>query len=67
MATLENEPWAPTALINATAHSGVIDLWGIVETKAQRDAIRVAVEVTPGVRAVNDNITIQPQLSAGYV
>jgi CBS domain-containing protein len=67
MAKLESEPWATTALINVTAHLGVIDVWGIVETKAQRDAIRVAVEVTPGVRTVNDNITIQPQLLTGYV
>lgn len=60
MANLEKEPWAPTALINVTARSGVIDLWGLIESETQRSAIRVAVEVTPGVTAVNDNLTARP-------
>jgi CBS domain-containing protein len=60
MANLEKEPWAPTALINVTARSGLIDLWGLVDSETQRDAVRVAIEVTPGVTAVNDNLTIRP-------
>lgn len=60
MANLEKEPWAPTALINVMARSGVIDLWGLIDSETQRSAIRVAVEVTPGVTAVNDNLTARP-------
>jgi CBS domain-containing protein len=60
MAKLEKEPWAPTAVINVTARSGLIDLWGFVNSETQRDAIRVAVEVTPGVTAVTDNLAIRP-------
>jgi CBS domain-containing protein len=60
MANLEKESWAPTALINVTARSGLIDLWGIVNSETQRDAIRVVVEVTPGVITVNDNLTVRP-------
>jgi CBS domain-containing protein len=63
MANLEKESWAPTALINVTARSGLIDLWGLVVSQAQRDAIRVAIEVTPGVMAVNDNLTVRPIIS----
>lgn len=63
MANLEKQPWAHVALINVTAHAGQIDLWGIVDSEAQRAAIRVAVEVIPGVSAVNDNLTIRPVAS----
>ena len=64
MANLEKESWAHVALINVTARLGLIDLWGLVDSEAQRNAIRVAVEVTPGVRAVNHNLVIQPIMSA---
>ena len=60
MASLKSEPWAHIALINVTARSGRIDLSGIVDSEQQRDAIRVAVEVTPGVRAVDDNLIARP-------
>jgi CBS domain-containing protein len=60
MANLEKEAWAPTALINVTARSGQIDLWGLVYSEAQRDALRIATEVTPGVLGVNDNLTVRP-------
>jgi hypothetical protein len=63
MANLEKQSWAPTALINVTARSGVIDLWGLVDSETQRDAVRVAVEVTPGVTAVNDNLAVRPILA----
>lgn len=60
MANLEKESWARAALINVTAHSGTIDLWGLVSSDAEKEAIRVIVEVTPGVGAVNDNLVVRP-------
>jgi CBS domain-containing protein len=60
MANLQGETWAHIALINVTARSGHIDLSGVVESEIQRDAIRVAVEGTPGVRAVDDNLMVRP-------
>ena len=64
MANLAKESWAHVALINVTVHSGLVDVWGLVDSEAQRDAIRVAVEVTPGVSGINDNMTIRPIASA---
>lgn len=64
MANLEKESWARVALINITAHSGTIDLWGFVNSEAEKGAIRVAVEVTPGVGAVNDNLVVRPIMAA---
>jgi osmotically-inducible protein OsmY len=47
-------------LINVIVHDGTVDLWGIVDSVSEKKAVRVAAEVTPGVRAVNDNLIIRP-------
>src|SRR5207249_3545040 len=53
---LNNQAWAHTALLNVTVNEGVVDLWGITGSEAERKAIRVAAESIPGVRAVNDHL-----------
>jgi len=60
IANLKSKSWAEASLVNVTAHLGQVDLSGLVSSQLQRDAIRVAVEVTPGVRAVNDNLIVRP-------
>jgi osmotically-inducible protein OsmY len=59
MGRLEHEPWAHTSLLNVTVNDGVVDLWGIVHTAIEIDAIRVTAESTKGVRAVNNNLVLQ--------
>lgn len=56
LTSLKAEPWAHTGLLNITVSDGVVDLWGVAESKAERKAIRVAAESIAGVRAVNDNL-----------
>jgi osmotically-inducible protein OsmY len=56
LSSLKAQPWAHTGLLNITVSDGVVDLWGLAESKAERKAIKVAAESTPGVRAVNDNL-----------
>lgn len=56
LSSLKAELWAHTGLLNVTVSDGVVDLWGVAESKAERKAIRVAAESTAGVRAVNDNL-----------
>ena len=60
LARLRAEPWAKTALINVTVSEGAVDLWGIVDSEAERQALRVAIEVTPGVRDVTNNVVVRP-------
>ena len=60
LAHLKRESWAHTALLNVTVNGGVVDLWGITKSDAERKAIRVAAESTPGVCAVNDNLIARP-------
>jgi CBS-domain-containing membrane protein len=59
MAHLNNQPWAHTLLLNVTVNDGVVDLWGITGSEAERKAIRVAAESMPGVSAVNDRLARQ--------
>jgi CBS domain-containing protein len=56
LAQLKSQAWAHTSQLNVTVSGGVVDLWGIVKSDAERKAIRVVAEGAPGVRAVNDNM-----------
>ncbi len=58
VASLRKQP-GDTSLVNVIAEGGVVTLWGFAASQEERKAIRVAAEVTPGVRAVNDNIHIR--------
>jgi CBS domain-containing protein len=60
---LKSEPWVRPNLVNVTVTDGTVDLWGIVDSSVEKQALRVAVEVTPGVRSVNDNVTVRPLAS----
>jgi CBS domain-containing protein len=57
---LKAQDWAHTGLLNVTVNGGVVDLWGIANSATERQAIRVAAEAMPGVRAVNDNLRLWP-------
>jgi osmotically-inducible protein OsmY len=57
---LNAEPWTRSLLINVIVQDGTVELWGIVESASEKKAVRVAAEVTPGVRAVNDNLVVRP-------
>jgi CBS domain-containing protein len=57
---LKRQSWARPSLVNVIVQDGAVELWGIVDTKSEKDAIRVMAETAPGVRAVNDNLIIQP-------
>ena len=49
--------------LNVTVANGVAELWGLVESEAERRAIKVAVENVPGVVAVKDNLgSVRPWL-----
>ncbi len=62
---LKAEPWVRPSLVNVTVADGMVDLWGIVDSPTEKQALRVAVEVTPGVKAVNDNVLVRPAGTGG--
>jgi len=54
--SLEHQSWAPMTTLNVTVSKGIVDVWGTIANEAERDAIRVVVENTPGVKAVHDHL-----------
>jgi CBS-domain-containing membrane protein len=58
LSRLAAEPWRPT-MLTVTVQDGTVDLWGLVQSDEQKKAARLAAELTPGVRAVVDNIIVQ--------
>ena len=51
-ALLRSEDWAAGAYINVVVEAGVVQLWGTVDSAAQREAILVAVSGLDGVKDV---------------
>jgi CBS domain-containing protein len=58
---LQGQGWTPW-LLNVTARDGVVDLWGVASSEAEKKAARIAAESTPGVRTVNDNVMVKASL-----
>jgi CBS domain-containing protein len=63
---LANEPWTKPSFMNLIVHDGTVDLWGVVDSQTEKKAVRVLVESTQGVRAVNDNLIIPSAMSGWY-
>ena len=53
---LAKQPWAPLALVNPIVRDGVVELWGTITDERERQALVVAAENIPGVKAVHDHL-----------
>jgi len=60
LAELDAQPWAHLLSKNIVVQGGVVHLWGLVATEAERHALRLAAENTPGVKAVEDHLNTYP-------
>ena len=56
LAEMQKEQWAPAAMTNVVVHDGVVELWGVIIDERQREALKVAAENIPGVKAVKDHM-----------
>ena len=54
-AELDRQPWWRSAPSNVTVTDGVVRYFGTVEGEEQRRAARIAAEIVPGVRRVEDH------------
>jgi osmotically-inducible protein OsmY len=45
-------------VVDVIVNGGVVNLWGVVHNEEEKNAIRVAAERAPGVRAVNDHLRV---------
>jgi len=48
-------------LINVSVHRGRADITGVVDTAAEREAILVAAENTPGIHSIQDRMILRPR------
>ncbi len=60
IARLEAMPWIRPSIVNVAVSGGAVELTGLTDSDAQRRAVRIVVETTPDVRAVRDNMRVQP-------
>ncbi len=60
LAHLHKQPWSHTSQLNVTVNNGVVDVWGICHSDAEHEAVRIAAENIPGVRAVKNNLSGPP-------
>jgi CBS domain-containing protein len=67
LSRLRTEPWARPSRLNVIVHDGTVEMWGVVRSRAEKQAIRLTAELTPGVRAVNDNLIVESSASTLYV
>jgi CBS-domain-containing membrane protein len=56
LAEMQKEKWAPTAMTNVVVRNGVVEFWGVIVDERQREALKVAAENIPGVKAVKDHM-----------
>jgi CBS domain-containing protein len=63
LAIMQHEAWAPPATTNVVVRDGVVELWGVIIDERQREALKVAAENIPGVKAVDDHLTLVEPMS----
>ena len=56
---LRSKPWVDPSTISILVNNGSVELWGIVDSETEKNAIRVAVEVMPGVRQVANKLVVK--------
>jgi CBS domain-containing protein len=56
LAILRGQPWWVGTYRSIVVTDGVVHLWGLVRSTAEREAMRVAAESVPGVRGVEDHL-----------
>ena len=67
MKIMQDQTWAPTAMVDVQVHDGVVELWGTIVDERQRDALKVAAENIAGVKGVKDHLAWIEPLSGTVV
>ena len=59
VARLDAMPWIRPSIVNLAVRGGVAELTGFSDSDAQRLAVRIVVEETPGIHAVEDRMRVR--------
>lgn len=57
---LEKQAWLNTATLNVTVENATVNLWGMVSTESERNALRIAVEEIADDKVVTNNVALEP-------
>lgn len=55
---LQGEAWTSAHFLSVVVDHGVVHFWGLVQSEAERNALRVAAENIPGVQGVKDHLRL---------
>lgn len=56
LSELNKQTWAPVGALNVIVHQGTVELWGTITDERARQALIVAAQNVPGVKAVRDHL-----------
>jgi len=59
LSDIAKQDWSAGVDVDVVVRGGIADIWGSVAELAQRDALKVLVERTPGVKQVEDHLTYE--------
>lgn len=65
--TLRSLPGMHAGTINVTVSEGVVHIWGLAESEAAKAAATVAAENTPGVRGIENHLSVLPPMIRSMV
>ena len=67
MDEVQKAEWAPSATIDVVVRDGIVELWGVIVDDRQREALKVAAENIPGVKAVKDHLVwVEPMSGMAF-
>ena len=56
---LRKLPWTTAmTMVDVIVDRGVVNLWGVVRSEEEKNAVRITAGETPGVQAVNDHVRV---------
>ncbi len=62
LARLRAQTWSGPWPLNVIVHDGTVELWGLVDSAAEKRAIGVATEEAEGVRVVGNHLLVRPHV-----
>ena len=57
---LGKQAWVNPGMLNVTVESATINLWGMVSSESERNAMRIAVEAIADGKTINNNVSLEP-------
>jgi osmotically-inducible protein OsmY len=60
MKQIKSGKWSKGSLLNVTVQDGKVQLWGVVDSEAEKQAARVAAELVGGIKAIENNVIVLP-------